>query len=374
MAFEPQGDLHLNELAKSQVKNDPSGNRDAKGDPIFVVNTSRGFTAWLKQQNASLAVTTYQVGKLFLFGVQSDGKLWAFNRNIGRCLGLAINANELWVTGDTQIFKFVEAMDQGQKSTEGHDALFVPQVGYFTGDLDAHDLAVGQDGQLIFVNTLFNCLATVSSSYSFTPLWKPSFISRMAAEDRCHLNGVALRDGKPAFVTAVAMSDTFDGWRDQRQNGGIVIDVDTGKIVCSGLSMPHSPRWHRDRLWIHNSGTGEFGWVDVKANLFNPVCFCPGYLRGLSFIGNFAVMGLSKPRDNKTFSGLALDQFLSERKMEPRCGLYIVDLDSGDIVHSLTIEGVVTELYDVAVIAGKTQPAALGPMGPELRRTISFGG
>ena len=360
--------------AKSEVKNIPAeNNKDAKGDPIFVVNTSRGFAAWLKQQNASLAVTTYQVGKLFLFGVQPDGKLWVFNRNIGRCLGLAISGNELWVTGDTQIFKFVNALEAGQKSSEGHDAFFVPQAAYFTGDLDAHDLAAGRDGRPIFVNTLFNCLATVSTTYSFKPLWKPEFISRMAAEDRCHLNGVALRDGKPAFVTAVARSDTFDGWRDQRQNGGIVIEVDSGKIFCSGLSMPHSPRWHRDRLWLHNSGTGEFGWVDLKTNSFNPTCFCPGYLRGLSFIGNFAVMGLSKPRDNKTFSGLALDQRLDERKMEPRCGLYVVDLDSGDVVHSLTLEGIVTELYDVAVITGKTQPAALGPMSTEVRRMISIG-
>ncbi|CAN7250668.1 TIGR03032 family protein [Aminobacter aminovorans] len=364
----------MDKLVSSQSDANPAdAAKAAGGDPLFTVNTSRGFTAWLKQQDTSLAVTTYQVGKLFFFGVQPDGKLWVFNRNVGRCLGLAIRDNDLWVTGDTQIFKFVNAFEPGQKSSEGHDALFVPQVGYFTGDLDAHDLVIGSDGELVFANTLFNCLATVSSCFSFTPLWQPPFISRMAAEDRCHLNGVAIRDGKPAFVTAVANSDTFDGWRDQRQNGGIVIEIESGKIVCSGLSMPHSPRWHRERLWVHNSGTGEFGWVDLTTNMFNPTCFCPGYLRGLSFIGNFAVMGLSKPRDNKTFSGLALDQRLNTRKMEPRCGLYVVNLDSGDIVHSLTIEGVVSELYDVAVIPGKAQPAALGPMGSEIRRTLSFG-
>ena len=360
---------------ESQALNNSPADTDgeAKGAPIFMVNTSRGFAAWLKQQNASLAVTTYQVGKLFLFGVRPDGKLWVFNRNIGRCLGLAISGNELWITGDTQIFKFVNALEAGQKSNEGHDALFVPQVAYFTGDLDAHDLAITSDNTPIFVNTLFNCLAAVSATHSFVPLWKPNFISRFAAEDRCHLNGMALRDGGPAFVTAVAKSDTFDGWRDQRQIGGIVIDVETNETVCKSLSMPHSPRWYRDRLWLHNSGTGEFGWVNPKIKAFNPLCFCPGYLRGLSFTGNFAIVGLSKPRDNKTFSGLALDQRLSERKMEPRCGLYVVDLDSGDIIHSLTMEGVVSELYDVAVIPGMTQPAALGPLSSEVRRMISIG-
>lgn len=151
------------------------------------------------------------------------------------------------------------------------------------------------------------------------------------------------------------------------------MEVETGDTVCSGLSMPHSPRWYRDRLWVHNSGTGEFGWINRDAGIFTQTCFCPGYLRGLAFVNNYAIMGLSKPRDNKTFSGLALDQRLSDRKMEPRCGVYVVDLDTGDVVHSMTMEGIVTELYDVAVIAGKSQPAALGPTGPELRRTISFG-
>jgi uncharacterized protein (TIGR03032 family) len=362
---EPSASQALSSLAAS--------NGEAKGDPVFSVNTSRGFAAWLKHHNASLAVTTYQVGKLFFFGVRPNGELWVFNRNIGRCLGLAVTSNELWVTGDIQIFKFVNALEEKQKSKEGHDALFVPQVSYYTADLDAHDLVVTSDNTPIFVNTLFNCLATVSTSHSFAPLWKPRFISRLAAEDRCHLNGVALRDGGPAFVTAVANSDTFDGWRDQRQSGGILIDVESNEIVCSGLSMPHSPRWHSDRLWLHNSGAGEFGWVDLKTKAFNPLCFCPGYLRGLSFIGNFAIMGLSKPRDNKTFSELMLDHELGERKMEPRCGLYVVDLDSGDVAHSLTIEGIVTELYDVVVIPQKTQPAALGPMNTELRSVISIG-
>ncbi len=363
----------LNPIESSVANVHTQNDKDAKGNPVFTVNTSRGFAVWLKEQNVSLVVTTYQVGKLFLFGVKTDGKLWVFNRNIGRCLGLAVNGNELWVTSDTQIFKFVNALDAGQRSTEGHDALFVPQVAYFTGDLDVHDIAITSDQTPIFVNTLFNCLATISTSHSFEPLWKPSFIGRFAAEDRCHLNGMAFRSGGPAFVTAIAKSDTFDGWRGQRQSGGIVIDVEANEIVCDGLSMPHSPRWYLDRLWVHNSGTGEFGWIDLKTRTFNPTCFCPGYLRGLAFIGKFAIMGLSKPRENKTFSGLVLDQRLSERKMEPRCGLYIVDLDTGDIIHSLTMEGIVSELYDVGVVPGKTQPAALGPTSTEVRRMISIG-
>lgn len=357
----------------TNTPNTSISNGQAPSDPIFDLSTSRGFPDFLSQQNVSLAITTYQVGKLFLLGVKPDGKVWVFNRNVGRCLGLAVTDNSLWVTSDIQINRFENALEPGQKTPEGFDAVYVPQLAYATGDLDVHDLVIPDDGTPLFVNTLFNCLASVSPTHSFVPLWRPPFISRLAAEDRCHLNGVALVDGKPGFVTAAAESDTFDGWRDQRKSGGIVIDVRTNEILTTGLSMPHSPRWHDDRLWLHNSGTGEFGFLDRDKGVFEPVCFCPGYLRGLSFVGNYAVMGLSKPRHNKTFSGLALDEALSNRRMEPRCGLYVVDLQTGDIAHSVTVEGAVSELYDVGIIHGKNQPVAFGPNSPELKKTVSIG-
>ena len=59
----------------------------------------------------------------------------------------------------------------------------------------------------------FGCLATLSERASFQPLWRPPFLSGLVPEDRCHLNGLAMRDGQPAYVTAVAASDVADGWR-----------------------------------------------------------------------------------------------------------------------------------------------------------------
>ena len=343
------------------------------GDEIFSATASRGFASWLSQNAVSLAFTTYQVGKLFFIGTRDDGRLWVFNRNVGRCLGLAVEGSSLWVTSDVQILRMENALEPGQKTSEGFDAVYVPQASFFTGDLDIHDLALAGDGGPVFVNTLFNCLAVPSPTHSFAPVWRPSFISRLAAEDRCHLNGLAMADGEPAYATAVARTDTFDAWRDHRESGGIVIDVRTDSIVGDGLSMPHSPRWHDGRLWLHNSGAGEFGYLDTATGQFEAVCFCPGYLRGLAFVGGHAVIGLSKPRENRTFSGLALEDTLSRREIEPRCGLYVVDLESGDIAHSLILEGIVSELYDVAVVNGSTRPVAYGPDSPELRTTVSVG-
>jgi uncharacterized protein (TIGR03032 family) len=246
-------------------------------------------------------------------------------------------------------------------------------ISYITGDLDGHDLAVTDTQQVVFVNTLFSCLATTSDRHSFIPLWQPSFISKLAAEDRCHLNGLAMRDGQPKYVTAVSTSDVADGWREKRRDGGCAIDVESNEVIVTGLSMPHSPRWYKDKLWLLNSGTGEFGYVDSLRGAFEPVTFCPGYLRGLAFWGDFAVVGLSKPRHKKTFSGLALNEHLLAKNVAPRCGLFVIDLRTGDIVHWLSIEGIVEELYDVAVLAGARCPMAIGLKSDEIRRVITIG-
>ena len=180
-------------------------------------------------------------------------------------------------------------------------------------------------------------------------------------------------EGKPKYVTAVSRSDLADNWRDQRTNGGIVIDVESDEIVISGLSMPHSPRWYKDKLWLLNAGTGEFGYGDFKTGQFIPVAFCPGYLRGLAFTGDYAIVGLSKPRDNKTFTGLPLDEKLQQKDAKPRCGLMVIDLRTGDCVHSLQLEGIIEELYDVAVIPQRRCPMAIGIKSDEIRRVLRVG-
>ncbi len=231
---------------------------------------------------------------------------------------------------------------------------------------------LGADGRPVFVNTLFGCLATVSDGHSFRPLWQPPFLTRLAAEDRCHLNGLAIEDGRPRYATAVSRSDIADGWRDKRVDGGVVIDVAGGAVVCEGLSMPHSPRLHDGKLWLLNSGAGEFGFVDLASGRFEPVALCPGYARGLAFVDGHAVVGLSLARENRTFSGLPLDGVLHTRDVEPRCGLAVIDLASGDMRHWLRVEGVVRELYDVAVLRGVRRPAAIGFKTDEVQRVISI--
>jgi uncharacterized protein (TIGR03032 family) len=233
-------------------------------------------------------------------------------------------------------------------------------------------VAIASDGRPVFVNPLFSCIATVSEGASFKPLWRPPFVSKLAPEDRCHLNGLALEDGRPRYVTLVANSDVADGWRDRRADGGMLMDIETGDPLLRGLSMPHSPRLHDGRVWLLNSGAGELGFLDRDAKKFVPVAFCPGYARGLAFAGPFAVVGLSLARENRTFQGLPLDGALASRGAEPRCGLLVIDTRSGDTVEWLRIEGVVRELFDVAVLPGVRNPAAIGFVSDEIQRVISI--
>jgi uncharacterized protein (TIGR03032 family) len=351
--------------------------------PTLEFMASRQFTSWLYEQNLSLALTTYQAGKLLFVGLQQDGKLSIFERTFNRCMGLYAHGSSLYMSCLYQLWRFENTLTPGQVHS-GYDAMYVPQLAYVTGDLDIHDVVLSDSSypipqtasclpaqKPIFINTLFSCLGAVSETHSFLPLWRPPFISKLAAEDRCHLNGLALRDGRPRYVTAASQSDVADGWRDHRSAGGCVMDIESNEILLSGLSMPHSPRWYQDKLWLLNSGTGEFGYADLDQGKFIPVAFCPGYLRGFAIHGDFAIVGISQPRHNKTFSGLELDEKLQEKKAEPRCGLLVIDLRSGDIVHSLRIDGVILELYDIVALPGVRRPMAIGLHTDEIQRVIS---
>ncbi|MBM4067488.1 MAG: TIGR03032 family protein [Planctomycetes bacterium] len=339
--------------------------------PIQVLG-SRDLPAWLAERDVSLAFTTYQTGKIFLIGRKPDGSLAAFERTFNRAMGMTATAQTLWLATAYQLWRFENILADGQLD-QGFDRLYVPRVGYTTGDIDIHDVSVADTGRVVFSATRFSCLATMSERDGFRPLWRPAFVSKMAPEDRCHLNGLALVAGQPRYVTACARSDVVAGWRARRHDGGCVIDVIDGQVLCEGLSMPHSPRWHEDRLWLLDSGHGYLGRLDIDNRTFEPLAFCPGYARGLAFAGNHAVVGVSRPRHEGTFRGLPLDDELRKRGGEAKCGLLIVDLASGNVTHWLWLEGV-DELYDVAVLPGVTRPTLLGFKSDEIRYTVTAEG
>ncbi|MBD2693547.1 TIGR03032 family protein [Anabaena catenula] len=340
----------------------------ADSTPSLQITASQDFASWLEQQNLSLAFTTYQTNRLFFVSGQANGRLKLHERLFDKPMGLCVAANRLYMTTRYQIWDFHNLLDSGEKSQET-DRLYVPRTAYTTGDVNAHEIVLDNSGKVIFVNTDFSCLATLSPDYNFVPLWQPPFISKLVAEDRCHLNGLAMVEGKPAYVTACSTTDTAAGWRNHRLNGGVVIDVAQNEIIATGLSMPHSPRWYQGKLWLLNSGTGEFGYI--QDHKFHPITFCPGFVRGLAFWQNFAFVGLSQLR-SQSFTGLTLEKRLMSEGNRPQSGLIVIDLQTGEPLHWLYFQSVIEELFDVVVLPGVRQPQLIGLQEEEIQRLVTF--
>lgn len=334
------------------------------------ITTSRLLLSWFQAEPCSIVFTTYQVGKIFIVGLNSDGKIHITERTFPRCMGLGTNGQTLWMSSLFQLWRFENSLLEGQVYQD-YDSVLIPQVAYTTGDLDIHDIIVGENNRPVFVNTRFSCLATISETHSFKAIWKPPFISKLLPEDRCHMNGMADENGKPKYVTIVGQSDVADGWREKRQNGGMVMDVITNEIIGQGFSMPHSPRLYQGKLWLLEAGSGYFGYLDLNTQKFERLVFCPGFLRGLDFIGNYAIVGTSGLRQNKTFSGLELEQNLQKAGVEARAAVHIINLETGAIENWIRLGGMVEELYDVRVLPQVRKALLIGTRKDEIRNMIS---
>ena len=332
---------------------------------------SRGLAGWLAQHRLSLAITSYQTGRIYLVGSDQQGRVSFFERIFERAMGVVGNAQRIYLGGLYQLWRFENVLRPNEVIHGQFDKCYVPRNAQTIGDLDIHELGIRKNGKVVFVNTKYSCLAELSQTHRFTAIWKPAFISKLAPEDRCHLNGLAMVDGEPKYVTAVCKSDSVDGWRDRRKDGGVVIDVQTDEIVCEGLSMPHSPRWHNGKLWVLNAGTGHLGWVDFEKKAFVPHASVPGFARGLSIIGNVAAVGLSKPR-NQRFEGLQLDEELRKRDVEPWCGVQIISLTNGDVMNWIRFEGDISEIFDISFLPNVKNPMMIGLRTAEIRDLITF--
>ena len=360
----------------AQVGEGP-GAKAAAGGGVQQVNTtkiecSRGLADWLIMNNVSLAFTSYQTGQLFLVGVMPDRRISIHQRNFVRAMGVIAQPQRVYVAGLEAVWRLENILRPTEVANRFFDRLFVPRNAQITGDLDVHEMGIDRAGRVIFVNTKYSCLATFNVTHSFRPVWKPKFISKVAPEDRCHLNGMAMMDGRPKYVTAVSQSDLINGWREKRELGGVIIDVDTDRVVTDELSMPHSPRVASDgSLWVLDSGRGYIVRVDAKTGKRENVCFCPGFLRGMTIWNGHAVATVSLPRDG-TFKNLELETNVSARGGVPWCGIQIVDLRAGGIVEWIRLEGFIKELFDVGVIPNSRCPMALGVGTPEVQHTISF--
>lgn len=315
---------------------------------------SQNLPALLQSCGISLALTSYQLHRVMLVRSQDAGLDILF-QEIPRPMGLARTPDRLVVGSWAQVLDY-RRQDQfavaqaGEEGGSPIDACFIPRGSFVTGNINVHDIAWGKDG-LWMVNTAFSCLATLSPEYNFVPHWKPDFVTDLTPEDRCHLNGMAMRDGAPAFVTTFCQGNTPDAWRSFEADG-CVIRVSDQQRLADGLSMPHSPRWIDDWLYFCESGHGRVWRCREDGSERTLIAELPGYTRGLDHWGTLLFVGLSHPRVSEGAPPLPL----SEREERPVSGFWVIDLASMTEVAWLVFTGDLSQIYDLVVMPEMTFP------------------
>ena len=334
-------------------KTDSSQGGDGDALPPLRSIHTESFPLLLAEMGCSIAVTTYQAGKLVFLRAQ-DGKLNTHFAAFDSPMGLAANQQVLSIGTPGQIshFRNMPAVAKKREPIGQVNACYMPRDSHTTGDILVHEMAYGNNDELWVVNTRFSCLCTLDNVNSFVPRWKPSFISGYSPNDRCHLNGLGMVDGKPNYVTALGETNTATGWRAHKQDGGILIDVTSGEIIAHNLSMPHSPRWHNGQLWVLESGKGTLSIVDLKTGMHEPIATLPGFTRGLDFYGPLAFIGLSQVRETAMFSGIPI----TEQAIERNCGVWVVNIQTGQVVAFVKFEEALQEIFAVQIL-----PGILGP-------------
>jgi uncharacterized protein (TIGR03032 family) len=320
---------------------------------------SDNLPALLTQLRLSILISTYQTGHLVVVSAR-EGRLSLTFNQFERAMGIAVKPGTIAVCTRKEVWFLRDAPDIAAKLEHPgqHDACFLARASHFTDDIQAHEAAwvAGRGGgEFWIVNTLFSYLCALHPHYSFAPRWRPPFISALRPEDRCHLNGLAVVDGQPRYVTALAETDTPSGWRSAKNNGGCLIEVPSGRLLTRGLSLPHSPRVERDRIFFLHSGQGDLAVADPRTGQVTSVASVPGVSRGLALYENYAFIGLSKPRP--TLEGVPI----VENRDKLRCGLWVVDLRTGAIAAHLEFCTGVEEIFDVQVLPGIMFPYVSGP-------------
>jgi uncharacterized protein (TIGR03032 family) len=351
---------------KHAIENTSSTAPAASTAVEFRYTQTESFVDVLRQLGASLAVTTYQANKLLVARASGNG-LSTLVRTFDRPMGLTMSGDRLALGCREQIWEFrsAPAIAPLVEPAGQHDACFIPRTSHVTGDICVHELAWAGD-ELWMVNTRFSCLCTLDSSYSFVPRWQPPFVTALAADDRCHLNGLATVDDKPKYVTALGETDTPNGWRANKARGGCLVEVNSGEVICRDFSMPHSPRWHDGRLWLLESGTGQLVLVDSVTGQRKTVAELPGFARGLALSGRYAFVGLSKIRPTSAMDGVPL----AERRHELKCGVAVVDLVVGGVSAMLEFQTAVEEIFDIQLLGGMRFPELMGFQQETIQHTF----
>jgi uncharacterized protein (TIGR03032 family) len=306
-----------------------------------------------------LALTTYQAGKLIFISPKDEHTIVQLPRNFEKPMGFSFDhdCTRLALACKDEVVVFTGSRELAAhypKSPGVYDMLYMPRMTYHTGALDVHDLQFGEDGKLYAVNTLFSCIVTFDDQYNFTPYWMPPQISALASEDRCHLNGMAMLNGKPKYASAFNRGNTVQSWRENITKTGVIFDVESNEVVAEGLAMPHSPKLYNGELYVLLSATGELVKIDRQRGTCDVVTRLDAFVRGMTLIGDYLFVAHSKLRKNSsTFAHLPFAE------QADSCGIAVIHLPTGSKAGHLNYQSSVDEIYDIHAVPGLLRPNIL---------------
>jgi uncharacterized protein (TIGR03032 family) len=325
--------------------------------PPFSCTYTPNVAELLIQLNCSLAITTYQAGKLIFLSPDGENAMRQLPRDFDKAMGLAVNKNRIALATKEEVVILANAPQLAigyPVKPNFYDAFYVPRASYYTGSIDIHDMDWDKEGRLWAVNTLFSCLVTIDDAYSFQPRWMPPFIKSLESGDLCHLNGMALVEKMPKYVSMFGQTTTAKGWRNGVETNGLIMDIDNNEIVAHSLPMPHSPRWFNGQLYCLLSATGQLIKIDIATGKYDVITRLKGFVRGMAKQGDYLFIGLSKLRQNaSTFRDLAIS------KDAIYCGVEIIHLPTGANVGNIRYQQSVEEIYDVQIMPDSLRPGIL---------------
>ncbi len=325
--------------------------------PPFSISFTPAMPELLKSLNISLAVSTYQAGKVLFLNAVDENRIQLVGRNFAKPMGMTIKGDKMGVACKNELIVLRASKELAAhypNKPKHYDNLFVPRATYYTGTVDLHDIDWGDDGVLYAVNTSFSCLCKIDENHSFEPIWQPPFISKLAHEDRCHMNGLVLEDGKPKYITALGKGDTPRSWKEHITEEGILMDVTTNEIILEGLGMPHSPKKYNEDILFLQSAKGELNRYNPKTGTLETLKSLNGFCRGLAIHGDYAFIGLSKLRENSsTFAKLDF------KHKANKAGIVVLHLPTNSIVGEFEFKTSVDEIYEVMVLPDMQMPSIL---------------
>lgn len=322
----------------------------------------------MSRLNISLAISTYQAGKVVFVSPIENDKLIQLARNFKNAMGMCVDNDKIAISTGQNVELLKRNTNLAKiypQKKNVYDAIYMPRATYHTGYLALHDMSF-LDNKIVAVNTMFSCLSTINENESFTPFWQPPFITELLPEDRCHLNGLAIENGEIKYLTALGSTDIAHGWRDKKTTDGILMEYPSGKIILDNLSMPHSPRIFNGKLYLLNSAQGELIEVNPKTGHYEVVVNLGGFARGMDIIGEYLFIGVSKLRHN---SQVFRDLPIAKTSFS---GFIVVHLPYKSIVGQVVYKMSVDEIYDVKVLKNVMRPNILSTDMDVIKSAITF--